>query len=72
MSDPRYPIDRLETLADVTPEQRRVRIEEIRRTPAELRWALGGLDQGQLETPYRDEGWSVRQAARRPVWRARG
>ena len=36
-------------------------IEEIASTPANLRSAVQGLSESQLQTPYRPEGWTVRQ-----------
>ena len=35
--------------------------EEIARLPTELRAAVNGLDDQQLDTPYRPDGWTVRQ-----------
>jgi uncharacterized damage-inducible protein DinB len=43
------------------PEQRQQWIAEIAATPAKLRAAIAGLDVKQLDTPYRDGGWTVRQ-----------
>ena len=36
-------------------------IEVIAAAPQRLRQAVSGLDETQLETPYRDGGWTVRQ-----------
>ncbi len=36
-------------------------VEAIAALPAEIRRAVAGLDQAQLDTPYRPEGWTVRQ-----------
>jgi hypothetical protein len=36
-------------------------IDVIARTPAELRAAVEGLSAKQLDTPYRPDGWTVRQ-----------
>ena len=44
-----------------TPEQRRVWIREIAATPRALRAAVAGLTSAQLDTPYRPNGWTVRQ-----------
>lgn len=38
-------------------------IAHIAETPAHLRKALGGLTEEQLDTPYREGGWTVRQVA---------
>jgi uncharacterized damage-inducible protein DinB len=60
-NDPRYPTGRLTLDPDVTDEKRRPWIESIRTTPAKLRAAAAGLTEKQLETPYRDGGWTLRQ-----------
>ncbi|MDE3128267.1 MAG: putative metal-dependent hydrolase, partial [Gemmatimonadota bacterium] len=36
-------------------------IETVAGTPAALREAVHGLDDTQLDTPYRPDGWTVRQ-----------
>src|SRR5437773_635709 len=59
--DPRYPIGKFEMPARVTPVRRQRAIEEIAATPAKLRAAVKGLNDAQLDTPYRDGGWTVRQ-----------
>src|SRR6185436_10786875 len=33
----------------------------IAAAPARMREAVAGLDDAQLDTPYRDKGWTVRQ-----------
>lgn len=59
--DPRYPIGKFEVPASVTPERRKQAIDEIASTPAKLRAAVKGLTDAQLDTPYREGGWTVRQ-----------
>jgi len=59
--DPRYPTGRLTLDPDVTPDKRRPWIESIRSTPAKLRAAVAGLTEAQLDTPYREGGWTIRQ-----------
>jgi len=61
MSDPRYPIGKYAPPEVVTPALRRQMIETIAATPRELREAVKGLNDAQLDTPYRDGGWTVRQ-----------
>ncbi|HEY4978536.1 MAG TPA: DinB family protein, partial [Candidatus Acidoferrum sp.] len=61
--DPRYPIGKFALPAEVTPELRKAAVEEIARTPAKVRAALEGLNDAQLDTPYRDGGWTLRQVA---------
>ncbi len=61
MSDLRYPIGRFIYEAPLTPEQRGRAIGEIAALPAALRSAASGLDDVQLDTPYRENGWTLRQ-----------
>jgi len=60
-TDPRFPTGPFTFTPDVTPEMRRASIAAIRETPAALRAAVRGLTDAQLNTPYRDGGWTVRQ-----------
>ena len=59
--DAKYPIGDFAMPAQVTPTRRQQAIEEIASTPAKLRAAVKGLNDAQLDTPYRDGGWTVRQ-----------
>ena len=59
--DPRFPTGTFTFDPDVTPEKRRRAIETIRETPAKLRAAAAGMTDAQLDTPYRDGGWTARQ-----------
>lgn len=61
MTDARYPIGRHEAVSTLTPTQRAERISQIATEPANLRRAVQGLNDKQLDTPYRDGGWTVRQ-----------
>ena len=61
-TDLRYPIGRF-TVPDRSPETAARLVDEIAEAPARLREALAGLDARQLDTPYRDGGWTVRQVA---------
>jgi hypothetical protein len=61
MSDPRYPIGKFTYGGRPDEEQRQKFIEDIEQTPAALRAAVQGLSLQQIETPYRDGGWTVRQ-----------
>jgi len=63
MPDPRYPIGPFSPDANPTPEGRSRHVEQITALPAKLRSALRGLSPQQLDTPYRDGGWTVRQVA---------
>ena len=59
--DPRYPIGKFEMPKEVTPARRQQAIGEIAATPMKLRAAVKGLNDAQLDTPYREGGWTVRQ-----------
>ena len=56
-----YPIGKFTFKDDMTPEKRNNCIIEIESAPAKLRQAVKGLTDQQLDTPYRPEGWTVRQ-----------
>ena len=47
--------------AAFTAELRELHLEQIDACPAELRRAVTGLSSTQLDTPYREGGWTVRQ-----------
>ena len=61
MNDPRYPIGKFSYSAPPTAEQREQLIGDIAAAPAALRLAVQGLSAQQMQTPYRDGGWTVRQ-----------
>lgn len=61
MTDPRYPIGKFRFDGSQTEEQKSQLINEIAQTPANLRAAVNGLSKEQLDTPYREGGWTVRQ-----------
>ena len=49
------------TPPSITPADIRTWIHDIAECPTRLRAAVTGLSQEQLETPYREGGWTVRQ-----------
>ncbi len=59
--DLRYPIGKFEFPHAISPEDRARYIRDIAGAPALFRDAVRGLDDRQLDTPYRPEGWTVRQ-----------
>ena len=61
--DLRYPTGKFTFDPDITPDKRTKSIAAIREAPALMRTALQGLSDGQLDTPYRDGGWTPRQIA---------
>ena len=61
MDDLRYPIGPFRYTGAGTPARRKQWIGEIAAAPAALRASVSGLSAGQLDTPYRPDGWTVRQ-----------
>jgi len=58
-----YPIGKYETKTVLTPAKREEAIAQIAEAPKRMRDAVSGLSGGQLDTPYRPGGWTVRQVA---------
>ena len=56
-----YPIGKFSFKEDVTSESRKNFIKEIESLPPKLREAVNNLNDEQLNTPYRHDGWTVRQ-----------
>jgi uncharacterized damage-inducible protein DinB len=61
LDDPRYPIGRFAPPAMSLPDVRAAHIHTLRQLPERLRSAVSGLTDHQLDTPYREGGWTVRQ-----------
>ena len=61
MEDLRFPIGRFDIKAEITADDRARLIDQIAEAPARLREAVKGLTPEQIDTPYRDGGWTVRQ-----------
>ena len=57
----RYPIGDFGLDDDVTPAKRRQWIRQMDELPARLEAAVAGLAPDELETPYRDGGWTPKQ-----------
>ena len=57
----RYPVGRYRPPATITRQHRAASIDHIQSLPQRLRAAVAGLDDSQLDTPYRTGGWTVRQ-----------
>lgn len=60
-TDPRYPIGKFQRPEEITPHDRLAAIAALAELPARLAAALDGLDREQLDTPYREGGWTLRQ-----------
>ena len=61
IDDLRFPTGKFHFNPEVTPDIRRQSIAAIRETPSALGAAVRGLTEAQLNTPYREGGWTVRQ-----------
>jgi hypothetical protein len=59
--DLRYPIGQFRYEGEPDQRRREQWLDEIAATPANLRAVVAGLSPHQLDTPYRDKGWTVRQ-----------
>nr|WP_245896135.1 putative metal-dependent hydrolase [Deinococcus irradiatisoli] len=60
-ADPRYPIGPAPAVGELSRPEREEALRAIAALPGELRLAVGGLSEVQLDTPYREGGWTVRQ-----------
>ena len=68
MDDLRYPIGPFQSVGRaLSTAERRALVEEIRTLPSAMRSAVGGLSDAQLDTPYREEGWTPRQVVHHVV-----
>jgi DinB superfamily len=56
-----YPIGKFNLNQSVAAEARAALIDVIAGAPARFREAVSGLDDSQLDAPYRPGGWTVRQ-----------
>lgn len=61
MTDVRYPVGKFESRTSLLPQERRGMIDIIAAAPLRMREAVDGLSDSQLDTPYREGGWTVRQ-----------
>jgi uncharacterized damage-inducible protein DinB len=64
MTDPddlRYPVGRFTAPASSSAGVRAAHMQTLRLLPERLQAAVLGLDDSQLDTPYREGGWTVRQ-----------
>jgi len=61
LDDIRYPIGRFSPPASSMAGVRAAHIQTLRLLPERLRAAVIGLSESQLDTPYREDGWTLRQ-----------
>jgi len=59
-ADPRYPIGKFRR-AEANPSDHASHLATLAALPENLRAAVEGLSAAQLDTPYREGGWTVRQ-----------
>jgi len=59
--DLKFPVGRYQPPSPIAAEQRAAWIEEMANLHGNLTKAVAGLTDDQLDTPYRPEGWTVRQ-----------
>jgi hypothetical protein len=57
----RFPVGPFDVTARVPDDRVPALIDEIAQAPSQLRAAVAGLTEEQLDTPYRPDGWTVRQ-----------
>jgi DinB superfamily len=63
MSDLQYPIGKFQYQGPPDETQKQKFLDEVSHAPANLRAAVTGLSERQLDTPYRPAGWTIRQVA---------
>jgi hypothetical protein len=61
LEDLKYPIGRFAPVASSLPGIRAANMRTLALLPERLRAATGGLTDAQLDTPYREGGWTMRQ-----------
>ncbi|ACO46840.1 YfiT family bacillithiol transferase [Deinococcus deserti] len=61
MSDLRYPLGPMPTPLSLSEQERSGALAALGALPQALRASVEGLSDAQLDTPYREEGWTVRQ-----------
>lgn len=58
--DPKYPIGKYE-VKPYSEEVKQQWLNDLKHLPKDLEMAVQNLDKAQLETPYREGGWTVQQ-----------
>lgn len=57
----KYPIGRFKSKGNYTPEEIKTDIQIISALPSKFINLMGGWDEDKFNTPYRPDGWTVRQ-----------
>jgi hypothetical protein len=60
-SDPRFPIGEFAPPATIGPQQIHGYLATLAALPENMRSAVDGLSRVQIDTPYREGGWTIRQ-----------
>lgn len=63
LTDLRFPIGPAPAISSLTADERRAGLAALRALPGEFAAALAGLSDAQLDAPYREGGWTLRQVA---------
>ena len=63
MDDLSFPVGKFSFPESVSAQELATFIDQIEEAPSRFRAAVAGLDDAQLDTPYRPGGWTVRQVA---------
>lgn len=61
MDDLSYPVGKFSMPGSVSAGELATFVDQIAETPPRVRAAVAGLNDAQLDTPYRPDGWTVRQ-----------
>lgn len=61
MEELKYPIGRFKNPGPLSASDRKACVDALRAVPAELRKAVAGLSEAQLDQTYRPGGWTLRQ-----------
>lgn len=61
MEELKYPIGKYAAPAEISLGQRREWLDQVAQLPVRFRAAVEDLSPEQLDTPYRPDGWTVRQ-----------
>lgn len=59
--DLRFPVGKFDETLEITAERRKEFVQTIAELPAKLNQAIENLNDAQLDTHYRPEGWTLRQ-----------
>ena len=62
-ADERFPVGPQPQVSTLSPQERAEGLSALADLPAQFRAAFAGLDDAQLDTPYREGGWTLRQVA---------